>query len=149
MAPADDSAIGERANTTNLQNDTQVDTDADGWPDIKGFEKTIACEIFGGDVGFFREMLEPFLKDYASADSDLNRLLQAGEHANAARFVHKLVGQAANLGALELKNAGRALEDVLNDQSRPYDNEAIAFGKAHARFFTQAMDWLERKRIAD
>lgn len=89
------------------------DTTNPDWPQIEGIDAEAACRLFADDADFFKTLLGQFVEANASAVDQTQALVEVGDFGNAARLVHKLRGQASNLGAMALAHSAGQLEDAL------------------------------------
>ncbi|MDD2759722.1 MAG: PAS domain S-box protein [Methylomonas sp.] len=94
---------------------------AEDWPEIDGIDKPEAANIVGGDFRFFKELLGLFFADNSGASNQIGILLDSGQTRKASRQVHKLRGQAANIGAVSLRDAAAALEEAINANAPDID----------------------------
>ena len=76
-----------------------------------------ALEMVGGDKDLLKELLDGYLNDRIFKSEELERLMQIkdenGNCTEAAKYIHYFKGEAKQLGAEILGEAGQALEDVL------------------------------------
>lgn len=114
-----------------------------GWPVISGFNMTQACYLLDGDLEFFKALLEPFLTEHAGTVDDVRNLIGAGNLQQAAKRVHNLRGQAANLGAMDIQETAGALEESLHNTTLDIDTKFNDFAQANLRVFTAARGWLK------
>jgi len=112
------------------------------WPEIAGFDMREAQYLLAGDLAFFKELLAPFLEDHANTVAEVRALIDAGNTQQASKRVHRLRGEAANLGATTLKTAAAALEKGLNHAATDIDIKFSDFEHAHFEVFTAAREWL-------
>lgn len=68
-----------------------------------------------GDHALFARVLARFGKEYRSAAAGVRHALDAGDSALALRLVHTLKGAAGMIEARPLRNAARALEQLLRN----------------------------------
>lgn len=61
-------------------------------------EAPLTCA--GGDMVFFKELVDVILKDYPHLISDINEAIGKGNADKLHRSAHKLKGSISNLGAL-------------------------------------------------
>jgi CheY-like chemotaxis protein/HPt (histidine-containing phosphotransfer) domain-containing protein len=113
----------------------------EGWPAIEGFDMFKAAEILG-DVEFFKELLHPFLRDAASAVTEIEGLLTRGDADSAARRTHTLCGHAGNLGASELHQAAGRLEQAIRSADPDIEQRLAEFAAAHGTVIAAASRWL-------
>jgi PAS domain S-box-containing protein len=112
------------------------------WPAIAGVNTAEAAAYLAGDVALFIEILGTFVAENAGVIQEVRRLVKAGDRGTAARRVHKLRGQAANICAGRLRDAAGALEDALNGAITDLDTRLAAFDMACAQLLDAARVWL-------
>ena len=81
---------------------------------LPGFEPDQALELLGGNHALFRQLLQQFAEQLATADADLDTLIAMGDFPGASALVHRIKGAAGTLGALDLQQAAAAIEPDLN-----------------------------------
>lgn len=113
------------------------------WPRIAGIDAQEASRNLAGDVTFFRELLQTFLDGNADSAVQARQLIEAGHLAQASRLVHKLRGQAANLGASPLKEAAARLEHAIDSGAADVMENLLAFEAVHGELFDTMRDWLQ------
>ncbi|MBI1317618.1 MAG: transporter substrate-binding domain-containing protein [Candidatus Hydrogenedens sp.] len=87
---------------------------------IEGLNTTVALRRLGGNQRLYEKLLGDFHTRYGAATDELQRLLEAGNDEEAARYAHTIKGVAANLGADALAQAAGQIE-----QSIKHDREAM------------------------
>ena len=75
--------------------------------------KNVGIEISGGDEGFYKEILDEFLKDYHDAKERVRSLLEKGEIKEADALLLDLIGITANIGADRVNSAAITLKKAL------------------------------------
>jgi PAS domain S-box-containing protein len=86
-------------------------------PLIPGIDPERLALLAGGDAAFFRRLLRGFVADVTGVPREIRADLAQGAHDAAANHLHRLRGAAANLGALELADSARQLEDILREDN--------------------------------
>ncbi len=86
-------------------------------PLIPGIDPDRLALLAGGDPAFIRRLLRGFIADVSSVPREVQADLAQGAHDQAADRLHRLRGAAANLGALELAQTARQLEDILREDN--------------------------------
>ena len=100
-----------------------VSDDAGDLPDIPGIDRMRAAQTLGRDPAFFLRLLTRFADDFADAVALVRRDLGQGEREAAIRRMHTLRGNAGNLGAIELMESARRVEEALVQGGQPLDLE--------------------------
>ncbi|MEY4750223.1 MAG: hypothetical protein RIQ60_2437 [Pseudomonadota bacterium] len=102
-----------------------ITADAQGWPQLAGFDMASAAAIVG-DPDFFRQMLAQLVREQAEVTTEIKDALARGDNDAAARLAHRLRGQAGNLGAVDVQRAAGQLDDALrsgrDDVQARYDD---------------------------
>ncbi len=75
--------------------------------------KSVGIEISGGDEGFYKEILEEFVKDYQDAKERIKSLLENAEIEKADALLLDLIGITANIGADRVNSAAITLKKAL------------------------------------
>ncbi|MGB0722240.1 MAG: response regulator [Gammaproteobacteria bacterium] len=83
--------------------------------DFAHIDSEVGLEYLGGDETIYRELLVDFREYNRDACTTLRAQREAGDHESLLRGVHTLKGLAASIGALELAEAARVLQQRLND----------------------------------
>lgn len=112
------------------------------WPAIKGIDREEAKNILGGDFQFFKELLVLFLTENRDTLNQIRTLLDSGQATKASRLAHKLRGQAANIGAVSIRNAAGALEEAINANMPTIDDSYSALEQMHIELFQSDSAWL-------
>ncbi|MBN2645994.1 MAG: response regulator [Desulfuromonadaceae bacterium] len=94
----------------------RVSGPADGWPPIPGIDTSRLATIFEDDVAFFREVLSLFIAASATTAEELEQRLAQQDYSGAEKLIHKMRGQLANIGAADLSEIARALEQGFGQQ---------------------------------
>jgi len=83
-------------------------------PVIPGIDTTRGLTLHLQRSDFYLKSLHAFRQDFADCDQQIDAALQAGDQASARRLAHSLKSVAASLGAQQLAEAARALEQTLS-----------------------------------
>jgi len=94
---------------------THEATDEAGWPDIAGIDGELSSALMLGDTAFFATVLGTFMRHTDAVAAALRDAMHAGDHDRARHLVHKLRGQAGNVGAAALQSLAGAVETRLNE----------------------------------
>ncbi len=98
---------------------------AANWPSIAGIDSANAAYLLGADKELFDELLQMFVEDnQESMDKAISYFAQ-NQFIAAADVIHKLKGQAANIGAQALTAACRALEMAALQEQAGEINEKL------------------------
>ena len=73
-----------------------------------------------GDIEFYREVLGISLESYGERYADLKKYFSDNDYRNYTILVHSIKSGSANIGALELSDMARALEDAGKDADYKY-----------------------------
>lgn len=112
------------------------------WPAIEGIDIARASELMGGDKKFFLELLGLFIDEHKDSAVRLKELLNNGDAQAASKLIHKLKGQAGNLGATLLFTAAGTLEKAIKDSITEVDKQQRVFEQVHKDFIKSARMWL-------
>lgn len=110
-------------------------------PTITGIDKQEVLRILGGRTRLFPKLLDAFLAENADVVTQVQASLAVGDRNNAAKRVHKICGQAADIGALALRQAADDLESTLNSDTPDWDAPFQAFSRVHRELFEAADAW--------
>ena len=80
---------------------------------IPGLDGDRVGLTFGTDPGLFFRLLDRFIADYPALQAELQAALTAGDRETAGHLLHRLRGNAGNLGALEIMALAERLERAL------------------------------------
>ncbi len=86
---------------------------------LPGFVWDSVLEMLGGNRALLRMLLLQFAAQFADAASQTSRLLGVGKREEAVALLHQLKGAAANLGALDLRQATATLEAQIKNGEDP------------------------------
>lgn len=67
----------------------------------------------GGSVSLYRTLVQGFKDKYSNIDDDIKSQLLKYDIEDARRLAHSMKGLSGNLGASELQNCSRLLEEVI------------------------------------
>ncbi|MGQ5524077.1 7TM diverse intracellular signaling domain-containing protein [Chitinimonas sp. PSY-7] len=82
---------------------------------LKGFDTETALRRMGGRLEFYHRMLAKLPKTLGNNSAALHAALADADRATAERIAHTTLGVAANVGAVELADISRTLEQALHD----------------------------------
>lgn len=85
----------------------------DGIPEIAGLDVAAALELLDGNRKLYFWVLRTFLENESNVVTLIGDALNAGETALAIRLAHTVKGSAGSMGAVELVERARSLENVL------------------------------------
>ncbi|WP_328986332.1 ATP-binding protein [Thiorhodovibrio winogradskyi] len=102
--------------------------DAAALPAIPGLNPVALKTALGPSSSLWSKFLMLFSDSHATSLARIDAALAQGDFVIAEREAHSLASAAANLGLVEIRTAGRALEDLLRDrpQASPEASTAIA-----------------------
>ncbi|HEX4917982.1 MAG TPA: response regulator [Limnobacter sp.] len=83
------------------------------WPKIPGVDEGAARVQMQNDEHLYCELLIVFYEEYRAARTQVECFLEEQNNPGLLAFLHKLRGQAAALGATQLREAAQSLEDVV------------------------------------
>lgn len=87
------------------------------WPSIPGIELGLVRQSLGGDSDLYASLIARFVREARHLIDRAGEALAASDQRAAAAFLHRLRGQAGNVGALGLMDTAGALENAaLNSQ---------------------------------
>lgn len=117
---------------------------AQDMPQIAGINVAETVANIGGELDFFRELLEILVVSNAGVMKDIEALITAGDADRAAMRAHKLRGEAGNLGAWRVQAAAGSLEEVLRAgaSSEVIAGKLAALNEACTDMFEAARQWL-------
>ncbi|MCQ0970187.1 ATP-binding protein [Paracoccus sp. TK19116] len=99
--------------------------------DLAPFDLGLALDRTNGNPALLRRLIASFAQTYASAPSDLSRLISAGELAEASRLAHSLKGVAATLTLSSVADVAALLERAAtSDETGETDNLIAALAEA-------------------
>jgi len=108
-----------------LQAPPQASAQALEFPAIAGIDRVMATSIFCGNRTLFLKTLGRFQDGFARLGTEAAQLLRAGDRETAARQLHNLRGNAGSLGANDLMEQARSLEEAI-DRGETGLDEALA-----------------------
>ena len=121
-------------------------------PAIAGLDQAHVARLTRGDVAFYRRLLSGLVAEARDAPAQVRADLASGAEAAAAARLHRLRGAAANVGALELAAAIRALEAALGatgEEETPAIPTHLAEVEARVATLVASADpWLARTEPA-
>ena len=117
-------------------------TDEPTFPDISGIDTGQAQQRLQGDRTFFCELLTSFRNEHREGVAHLRALLAEQRNNDAARYLHRLRGQAGNFAATTLMDAARDLEQQIRANSQQLEAAISAFASALETLLQGAAPWL-------
>ncbi|WPL22480.1 ATP-binding protein [Thiorhodovibrio frisius] len=101
---------------------------AEPLPAIPGIDPVQAIRITGGNPALFEKLLSLFADECPSILTNTREALKIGDRALASRLMHSLRGNASILGASEIMDTAKVLEDAIEaeetDLARPLEELA-------------------------
>ncbi|NLI75173.1 MAG: response regulator [Candidatus Riflebacteria bacterium] len=94
-------------------------------PEIPGLDTVAGLRRVAGNRRLYLELLARFGENQRETPARLAAALAAGDRATAGRLAHALKGVAGNLGAREIQEAARALEQAVRDGLPAADQSQI------------------------
>ncbi len=79
----------------------------------------VAIGSAGGNESLFKEMIQLFMEETPANLSSLNSMIRREEYSEARKYAHKIKGEAALMGAIELQMATTDLEYKLLEKPSP------------------------------
>lgn len=137
LAPVINHATLEPAAIANAGPSTET------WPMLDGIDREETAAIVGADVQFFKQLLILFLTENQDTIRRIRALLDSGQTSKAARLAHKLRGQAANIGAVSLRDAARAVEEAIDADAPDIDSNFSQLAVEHEKLFHGGNAWLK------
>lgn len=124
--------------------DTAVD--AKRFPEIAGIDRERAEVLLNGEREFFMELLRQFVTEYGVAATRVETLLEQGDRATAAAYLHKVRGTAGYLGVTEVVNASRELEQAINAGTGDARALLVGYARAMSSLLAAAAPWIGNAR---
>jgi CheY-like chemotaxis protein len=119
------------------------------WPIIDGIDSERATYVLGGDKELFDEILQMFVEDSPALLDQANAYFSEHQLMEAAKIIHKLKGQAANIGALALTEECNILEvDALSEQTQEIALKRISLEMENKRLLTSISAYLLGLKIS-
>ena len=84
----------------------------------KLLDTEIGLNICGGDINFYKDILQEFLQDYSKSDEALLLLIEENKLQEADRLLLDIMGVCANLGAEQLHNVVLQAKTILKAPSK-------------------------------
>lgn len=103
-----------------------VMTAGDGLPDLPGIDKADGLRRMMNKPALYEKILRDFHARLIGAPQLIRDTLATGDFESAERHAHSAKGLAGTIGALDLQNAAKDLEQVLRDGQTP---SAAVFAK--------------------
>ncbi|KAB2924413.1 MAG: response regulator [Dechloromonas sp.] len=87
------------------------------WPVLPGIDRQTGLELHMNRPEFYLKSLHAFRQDFANCTQRIGSALAGGERNEARRLAHSAKSVAASLGAGELSDAARQLEQALAEET--------------------------------
>ena len=84
---------------------------------LKGLDIASGLKTCNGKDALFEKMIRKFSTKYRHIDQELCKALKEGDISHAKALMHNLMGVSANIGALELSNTVKEIDDTLADDT--------------------------------
>ena len=97
----------------------QNSIDATSLPELPGIDRQRGLALHMNRPGLYLKSLHEFARDYANLDQRLEQAISKQMHQEAVRLAHACKSLAASLGALNLSEAARQLEQTLGHTPLP------------------------------
>ena len=97
-------------------------TSADGLPNLPGIDKADGLSRMMNKPALYEKVLRDFYARFIDEPTVIRQALSSGDFATAERRAHSTKGLAGTIGALNLQNAAKQLENVLHGCEMPPDN---------------------------
>lgn len=94
-------------------------TSGDGLPDLPGIDKADGLRRMLNKPALYEKILRDFHARLIDAPQRIRATLANGDFESAERHVHSAKGLAGTIGALDLQDAAKGLEQVLRDGQTP------------------------------
>ncbi len=117
------------------------------WPVIEGIDAEQAAKVVDFELDFFKELLELFLTENRDAAKEAKALAETHDFSQICRLMHKLRGQAGNIGALHLRATAKALEDAIQQQDSNINGKLDDLVTAHQNLVRAIEAWLEMNGV--
>jgi len=100
--------------------------------ELPGFALHGVLELLGGNRALLKKLLLQFAEQFAGAAQETATLIREGKRREAADYLHRIKGAAANLGATAVQQAAADLENQLKAELPPEGQTAFAQTLAQA-----------------
>ena len=88
------------------------------WPELPGINVSAGLAITQGNMALYRKLLIKFRANYAEFSTEFQSAQKSDDTEAGIRLAHTLKGVAGNIGATQIQEAARALEQAsLNGQA--------------------------------
>lgn len=116
----------------------EADTLGDEWPDIAGIDVPAVKDRLAGNLGLFRDLTKRLIIEFEGLLEELEAAVASGKAGVVSKILHRLRGQASNLGAMSLAEEVSRLE-MANSQALQFKLEDLAPARAQLEKLTQAL----------
>ena len=104
---------------------TQQAADTTGLPKIKGLDISAGLSGMFGDVNLYKKILIKFPANHAQVAEEIYAALKAGNLEAARREAHSLKSLAGTMGAIELQEAAKKLEESISSKDEGSINDNV------------------------
>jgi len=84
-------------------------------PDFKGLDINSGLNTCNGKHALFEKVIRKFSTKYKNIDQELFEALKISDIKHAKALTHNLIGVSANIGALELSQTAKEIDDILSN----------------------------------
>ena len=86
---------------------------SEGIGELRGFDLEGALARVGGNKNLYRKLLGMFTQKYKNSGEELDQLISSGKMEEARGLAHTIKGVAGNIGAINLFEAAKVLNETL------------------------------------
>lgn len=97
-------------------------TSTDGFPDLPGIDKAEGLKRMMNKATLYEKVLRDFYARFKDEPTLIRTALATGDFSTAERRAHSTKGLAGTIGALDLQNAAKVLEDALHAGKMPSES---------------------------
>ena len=109
------------SNHAQIQETTSM-TSTDGFPDLPGIDKAEGLKRMMNKATLYEKVLRDFYARFKDEPTLIRTALATGDFSTAERRAHSTKGLAGTIGALDLQNAAKVLEDALHAGKMPSES---------------------------
>ncbi len=99
--------------------------------ELKGLNIQAGLKTCNGKESLFKKLLAKFSSKYQSLHEDVVQALSEGDRLKAKSIIHNLTGVSANIGALQLADVARKIDDALVTEILTGDSAQIKLLSNH------------------
>ncbi len=130
-----------------MQREGEADTLGDYWPEIAGIDVPAVKDRLAGNLGLFRDLTKRLIIESEGLFEDLESAVARGEAGAVSKILHRLRGQASNLGAISLAEEVSRLEMANSLDPLQLKLKDLAPARAQLEKLTQALaGWHAKQR---